>query len=99
MQLHTIPNGHVTEDSESVEIRLERIEKGVNALLRGQADLTVAFGQIHRRVKRLEKDARWKVWIVNVAKAALPFVGGVVASRWPALADIVSKIVDAGFAP
>lgn len=98
MRLHTIPNGHVKE-TDQVEVRLDRIEKGVDSLLRGQADLTVAFGQIHRRVKQLEKDARWKVWIVNIAKAALPFVGGVVASRWPALADIVSKIVDAGLAP
>lgn len=91
--VHMMPE-HLTTDA-----RLDRIETGIDSLLRGQADLTVAFGKLHRRVRELESDAKWKRYVYNVAKAALPFVGGLAAARWPALAHIINDIVNAGLAP
>lgn len=79
--------------------RLGHIEEKQDTLLRGQADLTVAFGRIWHRVAVLEKDAKWKRWVINVTKAVLPFAGGIAAAKWPALAGLIGQIVKAGLSP
>lgn len=79
--------------------RLGGIEEKQEILLRGQADLTVAFGRIWRRVRVLEQDARWKRWAANAGKAALPFIAGAAAAKWPALAGLISEITKASGAP
>lgn len=84
---------------EGVDLKLE-------TLLRGQADLTVAFGRIWKavnvqaeKVKKLETDAKWKAVAIKVGKAAIPFVTGIVAAKWPALGAMLGDLVKAVAAP
>ena len=75
--------------------RLDRHEEKLDILLRGQADLTVAFGRVWQRIGVLEQDAKWKRWAMNVGKAALPFLGGLAVSKWPWLGSVVNEILKA----
>jgi hypothetical protein len=98
---------HIEEEPESeapappptVPQRLARIERGLQTLLRGQADLTVAFGRIYKRVEELERDAQWKVWAVRLARVALPAIGGAAVAKWPQLASVVSELLKASAQP
>jgi hypothetical protein len=79
--------------------RLERHEQKLDILLRGQADLTVAFGRVWQRIGVLEQEAKWKRWVLNVGKAGLPFLGGLAVSKWPWLGELVSELLKAAAAP
>lgn len=77
------------------EGRLETFEENQGKLFLGQTELTAAFGRLAPKVEKLETAARWKTWVVNVGKAALPFALGLVAHYFPELAKHLPAIVEA----
>lgn len=93
MQEYTIRKAISFE--EQVTASLDLLNKGQDILLRGQADLTVAFGQLHRRTAQLEEDGKWKTWGMRIVKAGLPFIAGALVSRFPQLAELIGSIVQA----
>lgn len=84
-----------TEWQREVVSALHGLQEGQEKLFKGQAELTVAFGQLVPRVRKLEAAARWKVWAMRIAKAAIPLVAAALGRYAPELAKLLPDLVDA----
>lgn len=107
-----VPAGATADDQQPFELLLSpfqrrlltglrEVEKGQEALFRGQSDLTVAFGAqkaafdaLVPRVVRLERNAKWKVWAVRAAKAAVPLAAAVLGRYAPDLAKHLPDLLE-----
>lgn len=75
--------------------RLEAIEQTQDALLKGQTDLTVAFGTLKPIVEQLQKDAGFKEKALKVGKLVAGPLLGFAAHYLPGLASHIPAILEA----
>jgi hypothetical protein len=65
----------------------QEMRKGFRAVRKGMDALGV-------RVVKLEADAAWKRWALQLARAAVPFVAGYLTHKYPELAKHLAKLPD-----
>lgn len=87
--------GHLEASLCRLEDTQQKHGEQLDMLLRGQADLTVAFGRSWQRLQDLERDAVWKTWVIRVVRVAAPALGGFAAAKWPWLAGAIKDILSA----
>ena len=73
---------------------LQGLQAGQEKLFQGQTDLTVAFGELVPRVRKLEATAQWKVWVVRGLKAAIPVAAALLGRYAPELAKHLPDLVE-----
>lgn len=76
-------------DDDAEPATLDDIRKEVRSGFRAMRKEVRALGV---RVVKLEADAAWKRWALQLARAAVPFVAGYLTHKYPELAKHLAKL-------